>query len=347
MALDVGHSESQSLLLPADSDEDSAVAVNDDLLSVASLTSSVRRVVVENGRTYHSLSEGKYCLPNDEEEQDRLDMQHHQFLVTFDGKLHFAPGADNARRVLDAGTGTGIWAIDYGKLPLVPLLWRPYLHPVIGVDLSPIQPSYVPPNCSFEIEDLETEWTWSRPFDYIFSRMLVGSFADFPQFADQAYKHLVPGGYIELTNPIFPLISDDGTLDTSPVLKEWCDLLLEASKNLGRPLDAANNHRETLTNAGFTDVNVLTFKWPINRWPKNPKDKQVGLWTQANLSSGLEALSLALMTRGLGWDKEKVFAYLTLVRKDLRNPKIHAYWPIVVAYGQKPKSSSPAPSADL
>lgn len=42
-------------------------------------------------------------------------MQNHHFLVTFGGKMHFAPGAEYAQRVLDVGTGTGIWAIDFGK----------------------------------------------------------------------------------------------------------------------------------------------------------------------------------------------------------------------------------------
>ncbi|EGC43968.1 TAM domain methyltransferase [Histoplasma capsulatum var. duboisii H88] len=336
MASDSGHTVHQAPLLLPDSDEDSAVAVNDDLLSVASLTSSVRDFVVENGRTYHSLSVGKYILPNDEEEKDRLDMQNHHFLVTFGGRMHFAPGAEYAQRVLDVGTGTGIWAIDFADA-----------HPsaeVVGVDLSPIQPFYVPPNCSFEIDDLEKDWTWTRPFDYIFSRMMVGSFADFSRFADQAYRHLVPGGYLELIDCIFPMASDDGTLDTSPALKEFSDLLLQASINLGRPLNAAKNHRETLIDAGFTNVNVLNFKWPTNRWPKDRKDKLVGLWTLANIGGGLEGLSLALMTRGLGWEKNQILAYLTSVRKDLHDPKIHAYWPIVVVYGQKPKSTSPTRS---
>lgn len=48
----------------------------------------------------------------------------------------------------------------------------------------------------------------------------------------------------------------------------------------------------------------------------------------ANIGGGLEGLSLALLTRGLGWDKERVLAYLTAVRKDLYDPKIHAYWPM-------------------
>jgi ubiquinone/menaquinone biosynthesis C-methylase UbiE len=47
-----------------------------------------------------------------------LDLQHHLFSLTFDGKLHIAPiegikgGIHN---VLDIGTGTGIWATDFGR----------------------------------------------------------------------------------------------------------------------------------------------------------------------------------------------------------------------------------------
>jgi len=41
-------------------------------------------------------------------------VQHHVHLITFDGKLHIIPqGKKQFQRVLDVGTGTGIWAIDY------------------------------------------------------------------------------------------------------------------------------------------------------------------------------------------------------------------------------------------
>jgi methylase of polypeptide subunit release factors len=45
------------------------------------------------------------------------DLQHHLFLLTLDGKLGLAPPNDpdaKVGRVLDIGTGTGIWAMDYG-----------------------------------------------------------------------------------------------------------------------------------------------------------------------------------------------------------------------------------------
>jgi methylase of polypeptide subunit release factors len=56
-------------------------------------------------------------------------------IMMLDNRLGLAPPNEpgvNVKRVLDVGTGTGIWAIDYADE-----------HPdtqVVGVDLSPIQP---------------------------------------------------------------------------------------------------------------------------------------------------------------------------------------------------------------
>lgn len=46
---------------------------------------------------------------------DSEDLQHHLFYLTLDGKLYLAPIAEEPRRVLDIATGSGIWAIDFGK----------------------------------------------------------------------------------------------------------------------------------------------------------------------------------------------------------------------------------------
>lgn len=77
-------------------------------------------------------------FPNDEQEQDREDMKHAMTVAVCGDKLHFAPISENPSRILDLGTGTGIWCVDMGDAyPMAE---------VIGVDLSPIQPTFVPPN---------------------------------------------------------------------------------------------------------------------------------------------------------------------------------------------------------
>jgi tRNA G46 methylase TrmB len=67
----------------------------------------------ENGRRYHSYREGSYYMPNDEQEQERLDMQHHIYRMALDDKLFLAPVTkEQLLDVLDVGCGTGMWCID-------------------------------------------------------------------------------------------------------------------------------------------------------------------------------------------------------------------------------------------
>lgn len=54
----------------------------------------------------------EYGLPIDEEELDRIDMSHAKYVILMNKKLFLAPISSTPQRVLDLGTGTGIWAID-------------------------------------------------------------------------------------------------------------------------------------------------------------------------------------------------------------------------------------------
>ncbi|KAL3425366.1 methyltransferase [Phlyctema vagabunda] len=307
-------------------DGDSAIGEL-DRDSTASIASSIFKSREENGRTYHAYKDGKYVLPNDERENDRQDLQNHLCLLTFNQKLSFAPFT-KVDRVLDVGTGTGIWAIDFADE-----------HPeaeVIGVDLSPHQPDFVPPNLSFQIDDLEEPWNFSRKFDYVHSMMMTGAFRDWPRFYEQAFENLESGGWVEIQDIDFPIRCDDDTMPKSSYLYQWSEILLEASNTLGFKLDTCGKAKEMMSDVGFVDIIEVPFRWPMNRWPKQRKYKELGMWVQENFTSGLEAMSLALLTRGLGWSKEQVEVFTAFVRKDMCDQNIHAYWPIYVVYGRKP-----------
>lgn len=61
--------------------------------------------IYEHGRTYQGYRQGKYFLPNDGEEQDRLDLQHAALFCLLENKLYMAP-VQHPENVLDIGTGT-------------------------------------------------------------------------------------------------------------------------------------------------------------------------------------------------------------------------------------------------
>ncbi|KAH7366968.1 S-adenosyl-L-methionine-dependent methyltransferase [Plectosphaerella cucumerina] len=311
-----------------------SLADTDSLRSeTTSLASSVAKYRIENGRRYHGYQDGAYSFPNDDTENERLDLQHNLMCLTFDGKLHISPaGVDKPlHRVLDAGTGTGIWALDFADE-----------HPetqVLGNDLSPIQPSFVPPNLSFLVDDLEAPWAHGAKFDLIYARMLTGSLLDWGKFAQQSFDNLNPGGWFEIVDMGTPS-SDDGSLPEDSFIMQWSKNMLKAASIIGRSLDTVAAQPEFLREAGFTNIQKAVYKWPINSWPKDPKYKEIGVWSHENMSGGLQAFSLALFTRVLNWSAEEVEIFIANVRKDLRNRSYHAYWPIVVTYGQKPEGAS-------
>lgn len=78
-----------------------------------------------NGRRYHAFRAGAYVLPNDEAEQDRLDLLHHIWRLMIGGKLLRAPLPEDPQSILDFGTGTGIWAIDFAGTLLFLHIYKP------------------------------------------------------------------------------------------------------------------------------------------------------------------------------------------------------------------------------
>ena len=61
---------------------------------------------------------------------------------------------------------------------------------VTGTDLSPIQPSWVPPNCQFEIDDFNKDWGYENKFDLVHTRELLGTIPNWVEFFKQAFRYV-------------------------------------------------------------------------------------------------------------------------------------------------------------
>ncbi|KAK1997562.1 methyltransferase domain-containing protein [Colletotrichum falcatum] len=301
-----------------------------------SLSSSVRDYVFENSRRYHRYMEGRYLMPNDEPEQEREDMKHAMCVNVMGGKLHCA-SIENPQKIIDIGTGTGIWAIDMGdEYPEAD---------VVGIDLSPIQPTWLPPNVRFVVDDAEAEWAWpAGSVDFVHARHMCMAIKDWPRLLSQARRALRPGGWVELQELRFHLRCDDGTMPGPDRYGygRFVDRCMEGFRSFGIDPLGMERNAERLRAGGFEAVEERVWKVPIGTWPRDQRLKTIGLYNRSMLVDALQAVAMAPLTRGLGWSAAEVEVFLIDVRKSLMDASVHSYLTFHVVCGQKP-ARVPAP----
>ena len=182
-----------------------------------------------------------------------------------------------------------------------------------------------PENVNFLVDDANNEDWGKKKYDYIHTRMLLGSFEDFREIIKRSFDYLEPSGYMESCELYTTLYCDDGTLTEDSPFHEWTRFQDEAAMKIGRPVRIGNKLKRWYEQVGFVDVHEEVFKLPINAWPKDPRFKFLGrFWEQAFLD-GLQGFSLALFDRALGWTQNEIEVYLVNVRKAISDRSVHAY----------------------
>ena len=125
---------------------------------------------------------------------------------------------------------------------------------------------------------------------------------------------------------VLPVGCDDGTLSEDSSLWKWSNLLFEATVKIDQPANKPLQYETWMREAGFLNTKSVHYKWPSNTWPKDKRLKTMGLVNLYNTLKGLQAFTIAMFTRVLGWRPEEVEVLLAGVRKEIQDPRIHAYW---------------------
>ncbi|KAF5024206.1 hypothetical protein F66182_3720 [Fusarium sp. NRRL 66182] len=311
----------------------------DDLDETTSLTDSIRQHIVDGGLRYHAYHAGQYLFPNDENEQDREELKHNLTVYLCDDKLFFAPVEQLLRdgaEVLDLGTGIGKWCID-----LADNYPNSKFH---GMDLSPIQPDWVPDNALFVVDDIEHEAGWAygqERFDYIHVRHVVHSIRDRELLWDRIWRHLKPGGYVEIQEFQYTAACDDDSCDGPYAWRDFARYLQDGMAALGTNIHGVNHVEDELREAGFEDITRKTLKCPLGPWAKKPRLQECGHILRDVVMWGLVGLARRPFRDGLHWTLLQIEMFLVQVRKSLVEevnglPKYHSYFPFHNIHARKP-----------
>ncbi|PPQ88002.1 hypothetical protein CVT25_001081 [Psilocybe cyanescens] len=280
-----------------------------------------------------------------------LNNLNHSYLLPVDhDEIQVSYPPSLATIFLDLGTGSGTWAIDIAdEFPRAE---------VIAVDLAPIQPRQVPPNCTqvslfsslpspdrhshpnltrrFELCDID-QWSIPYPdshFDFIHARSIHIGIHNYPRFLHEIARLLRPGGLVLLVEP---------TLDPSPPppslppMPGWASLWETYRACLRRQLiDVTVPERLAdllAATAAFENIIVRDGNIPVGFWPQDPHLLTVGQLQWMDYELFLPALRPFFLCSGL--PPSTVDRLVRDAQHDLYHPSYQPSTLIHIAYASK------------
>ncbi|KAK1718293.1 S-adenosyl-L-methionine-dependent methyltransferase [Colletotrichum lupini] len=289
----------------------------------------------ENGRRYHSFRDGRNPIPNDDiERKNREETKHAIVMELTDGKLFHASRGDSPSKIIDSGTGT---VGDHNPSA-----------EVTGVDLSPIQPSWVPSDVRFFVDDVEDDWLVSallpgemRSLNW---RVLSLTMSDIPLSGnDFDLIHMrnlasFAGAYVETQDFGANVKSDDGTMPENwPLLEFWSEIR-DAMHKMKIDIQVAPRIGAVMKDAGFVNVQVKSYKVPVGRWPLDKIKRLVGHYMRSVTEDHLGAAASKPLA-ALRMERTEIEVFLASVRNAIKDPNVHAYGTYYSRVGQKPVES--------
>ncbi|KAL0264983.1 hypothetical protein SLS55_000939 [Diplodia seriata] len=196
-------------------DGDSALG-DDDLSDTTSIASSIMKHRYEHGRRYHKFREGAYWGPNDDIQNEQLDIGHHMYKLVLDDRLLLAPVGDDVKSwsfPKDEFDLVHIRAL-FGSVSDWPAFYKEaYDHIKPGGWINQFETSIVPKSDDGSLAADHTLLEWARLFVEA-----ANKFGKSLMVIDDMKQRMVEAGFEDVTEVMYkvPL----GTWPSNPKLKE-------------------------------------------------------------------------------------------------------------------------------
>ncbi|ORY94565.1 S-adenosyl-L-methionine-dependent methyltransferase [Syncephalastrum racemosum] len=169
-------------------------------VSTTTQTASTPTVAID-GRLYHNIESSSYCLPRDEDEQDRLNSEHFAIKALFSSNV--LPQVESSlpvnANILDIGCGSGSWVMEMA-------IEHPEAH-VTGLDMADMFPTAIrPENVTFQQHNLLDGLPYDdNTFDFVHMRQLIVALRapEWPAILVEIRRVLKPGGLVQLMESDF------------------------------------------------------------------------------------------------------------------------------------------------
>ncbi|KAG2124863.1 hypothetical protein DEU56DRAFT_826295 [Suillus clintonianus] len=146
----------------------------------------------------HPVSKSLYILPTDEQERQRLEVQHEVLRNAFGGRIVFAPIELHAGdKVLDSGAGSASWLLDCYTANKDATFHGIDLKTHIFPKLDDVQKQHIHLGAG-DILQLPSDWTDN--FRLLNQRLLIAALSkeNWNTVVEEIFRVLAPGGWVQL-----------------------------------------------------------------------------------------------------------------------------------------------------
>lgn len=254
------------------------------------------------------------------------DLQHQHWLINLRGALFVAPIDPKQRtRVLDIGCGCGGWALTFSKENLNSI--------VTAVDVDPPLVDSLPTNCSFVKANHEHEWLFAadKTFEFVHVRLMTMiTIHDWPAFLARCWKHLAPGGWLEIVDVHHPFaaLNPKANPETSAFLRVGASMELAWARR-GWDLRACEKHPDRLALLGFQKVSQQNFQGLIGDWPEKEPEKTSGRLVWEHWNEMMREHDLTNLAKALHMEEAAIKASIEEMLDDLQanGARMQYYFP--------------------